>query len=139
VCVCVCVCVFARAIEQLSSEEILLFYARIKGVPSSEEHAHVQDVLHKVGLDQYGRRLSKDLSGGMRRRLSIGVALVGDPRVIFLDEPTTYVCTREPYHVLLSVGWSLGWLVGWLVGCSLDIVAQWFGSRNSSPSVECDA
>jgi ABC-type lipoprotein export system ATPase subunit len=114
VCVCVCVCVFARAIEQLSSEEILLFYARIKGVPSSEEHAHVQDVLHKVGLDQYGRRLSKDLSGGMRRRLSIGVALVGDPRVIFLDEPTTYVCTREPYHVLLSVGWSLGWLVGWL-------------------------
>ncbi len=43
----------------------------------------------KVGLEEFGKRLVKDLSGGMRRRLSVAVSLVGNPRIVFLDEPTT--------------------------------------------------
>jgi len=43
-----------------------------------------------VGLQDFPKRLVKDLSGGMRRRLSVAVSLVGNPRIVFLDEPTTY-------------------------------------------------
>lgn len=43
-----------------------------------------------MGLQDFPKRLVKDLSGGMRRRLSVAVSLVGNPRIVFLDEPTTY-------------------------------------------------
>lgn len=76
---------------QLTCRETLLFYARLKGIPKKEEKEHVKNILEKVGLGQYSTRKAQDLSGGMRRRLSIGISLVGNPRVVFLDEPTTYV------------------------------------------------
>ena len=76
---------------QLTCRETLLFYARLKGIPRKEEKSHVTSILQKVGLGQYATRKAKDLSGGMRRRLSIGISLVGNPRVVFLDEPTTLV------------------------------------------------
>lgn len=77
-------------LDILSAREILTFYARLKGVIKSEEHSHVKDTLVSVGLSEVADRQSKELSGGMRRRLSLGISLVGDPDVIFLDEPTTY-------------------------------------------------
>jgi len=73
----------------LTCEETLLFYSRLKGVSSKDEDDHVKYSLSMVGLEDYPKRLVKDLSGGMRRRLSVAVSLVGDPRIIFLDEPTT--------------------------------------------------
>lgn len=73
----------------LTCEETLLFYARLKGVAAKDENAHVVESLTQVGLQDTPKRLVKDLSGGMRRRLSVAVALVGDPRIVFLDEPTT--------------------------------------------------
>jgi ABC-type multidrug transport system ATPase subunit len=70
--------------DDLTAEEHFLFYARLKGVRPSEEKAHVASVLDKVGLNnEAGHRPSKSLSGGMKRRLSIAIALVGDPRVMF--------------------------------------------------------
>eukprot|EP00211_Chloroparvula_japonica_P005241 CAMPEP_0119123880 /NCGR_PEP_ID=MMETSP1310-20130426/3669_1 /TAXON_ID=464262 /ORGANISM="Genus nov. species nov., Strain RCC2339" /LENGTH=910 /DNA_ID=CAMNT_0007113751 /DNA_START=377 /DNA_END=3109 /DNA_ORIENTATION=+ len=90
----------------LTCEETLLFYARLKGVPSSEEKEHVAESLRSVGLENYADRRVKALSGGMRRRVSIAVSLSGHARVIFLDEPTTGldpVTRRALWDTLLAM------------------------------------
>jgi ABC-type multidrug transport system ATPase subunit len=76
--------------DTLTPREHVLFYARLKGVKSSEENAHVMDLLKHVGLDAHAdRKLAKELSGGMKRRLSVAIALAGNPLIVFLDEPST--------------------------------------------------
>lgn len=73
----------------ISVAEHVSLYARIKGVVESQVGPSVSKILQEVGLEEAKSVLSKDLSGGMRRRLSLAMALVGDPQVVFLDEPTT--------------------------------------------------
>ena len=75
--------------EDLTIEEHLLFYARLKDSPIKFENEIVEKSLHDVGLTGMGHRLTRSLSGGEKRRLSIAMALVGDPCLVFLDEPTT--------------------------------------------------
>ncbi|KAJ3029940.1 UNVERIFIED_CONTAM: hypothetical protein HDU68_010626 [Siphonaria sp. JEL0065] len=75
--------------EDLTVEEHLYFYARLKGVAGGRELDAVNQSLNQVSLEALRNRLSKTLSGGEKRRLSIAIALVGDPSVVFLDEPTT--------------------------------------------------
>lgn len=75
--------------DDLTIEEHLLFYARIKGIPSGLEADAVAKAMEDVSLTKFKGRLSKGLSGGEKRRLSIAIALVGQPNVVFLDEPTT--------------------------------------------------
>ncbi|KAI8825016.1 uncharacterized protein EV422DRAFT_242205 [Fimicolochytrium jonesii] len=76
--------------DDLTCEEHLLFYARLKGISPSEEKKVVEESLRTVALHgAFKNRLSKGLSGGEKRRLSIAIALVGHPKVVFLDEPTT--------------------------------------------------
>ncbi|EGG13872.1 ABC transporter A family protein [Cavenderia fasciculata] len=74
--------------EDLSCVETLLFYARLKGVPIADEISHVEKTLADVDLLPVKDRLVKELSGGMKRRLSLSIALVGYSRVVFLDEVT---------------------------------------------------
>jgi len=75
--------------DDLTCREHLLFYARLKGIDASREKEVVKKSLDTVSLGALKDRLSKGLSGGEKRRLSIAIALVGDPKVVFLDEPTT--------------------------------------------------
>jgi ABC-type Na+ transport system ATPase subunit NatA len=75
--------------EDLTVGEHLYFYARLKGVGVTEERAAVEAALAKVSLTTLEHRPTKRLSGGEKRRLSIAIALVGEPSVVFLDEPTT--------------------------------------------------
>lgn len=67
-----------------------LLYARLNGVPMHLELPRARMVAEQVSLD--GDPLNQkacELSGGMRRRLSIGISIICDPKVLFLDEPTT--------------------------------------------------
>ncbi|KAI8925005.1 hypothetical protein BC831DRAFT_284172 [Entophlyctis helioformis] len=75
--------------DDLTIEEHLYFYARLKGVPRDELEDSVLKAMQNVSLDKFATRITKGLSGGEKRRLSIAIALVGDPIVVFLDEPTT--------------------------------------------------
>jgi ABC-2 type transport system ATP-binding protein len=73
--------------EILTGRENLIMIAELRHVTRAEEVA--DDLLERFGLaDAAGRRVST-YSGGMRRRLDIAMSLIGDPRIIFLDEPTT--------------------------------------------------
>ena len=76
--------------DDLSVEQHLFFYARLKGVPRRWEAGLVHYVAEMVELD--GDPLLKpasSLSGGMKRRLSLGISLIGNPRIWLLDEPST--------------------------------------------------
>jgi ABC-type multidrug transport system ATPase subunit len=75
---------------ELTVADHLLLYARLKGIPAPQQRAAATLAATKVGLDGDAfLQKSRELSGGMRRRLSIAAALVGEPKVLILDEPTT--------------------------------------------------
>jgi ABC-type multidrug transport system ATPase subunit len=60
-----------------------LFYARVKGIPPKEESEAVEKAIASVSLQNFRNRLSKGLSGGEKRRLSIAIALIGSPKAVF--------------------------------------------------------
>ena len=74
---------------ELSVEENLLIYAKLYGVPSARRKKIMAELLEAVELTQWADKPVKNLSGGMRRRVEIARGLVHEPRVFFLDEPTT--------------------------------------------------
>lgn len=71
----------------LTGRENLILMGRLKGVKNPTQKA--EELLEKFNLTESGGKLSSTYSGGMRRRLDIAMSLIGDPKVIFLDEPTT--------------------------------------------------
>eukprot|EP00761_Pharyngomonas_kirbyi_P012678 gb/GECH01012705.1/.p1 GENE.gb/GECH01012705.1/~~gb/GECH01012705.1/.p1 ORF type:complete len:859 (+),score=194.83 gb/GECH01012705.1/:1-2577(+) len=86
--------------EDLTCREHLAFFTRMKGVPYKQEKEHVESLLVDVGLDKgNATKLSKKLSGGMKRRLSIAISLVGNPAIVMLDEPTTGLDPTTKRHL----------------------------------------
>ncbi|TKA83060.1 hypothetical protein B0A55_00924 [Friedmanniomyces simplex] len=81
------VCPQFDAMDQMTAIEHLRFYARARGVPNVEHN--VEQVLHAVGLAPFKSRMAGKLSGGNKRKLSLGIALIGNPSVVLLDEPSS--------------------------------------------------
>ena len=80
---------------ELTIEEHLYFYSRLKNVPTEEIPERVKESLEDVDLYNNRSAKSRELSGGMQRRLSIAIALVGKPSVVILDEPSSGL---DPFH-----------------------------------------
>jgi len=70
--------------ENLSGRQVLRFFARARGVA----RARVEEVLRRVGLDQAAHRAVRGYSRGMRQRLGLAVAILSEPELLILDEPT---------------------------------------------------
>ncbi|XP_069935833.1 cholesterol transporter ABCA5 isoform X2 [Cherax quadricarinatus] len=75
----------------LTPREHLRFFAQIRGIPSEKIKAEVEQTLKNIDLYSKGDTKAANLSGGQKRKLSIGIALIGDPKIVFLDEPTAGV------------------------------------------------
>ncbi|KAL2194308.1 hypothetical protein P885DRAFT_43208 [Corynascus similis CBS 632.67] len=81
------VCPQFDAIDVMTVEEHLRFYARVRGIPDVEHN--VSAVIRAVGLGAFRTRQAHALSGGNKRKLSLGIALMGNPTVVLLDEPSS--------------------------------------------------
>jgi ABC-type multidrug transport system ATPase subunit len=77
--------------DKLTARETIALYARIRGVPSAKVQATVDESIKRMCLESHQHTVCEHLSGGNKRKLSTAVALIGDPDVVLLDEPSTGV------------------------------------------------
>eukprot|EP01063_Lacrimia_lanifica_P008338 TRINITY_DN153_c1_g2_i1.p1 TRINITY_DN153_c1_g2~~TRINITY_DN153_c1_g2_i1.p1 ORF type:complete len:2021 (+),score=692.58 TRINITY_DN153_c1_g2_i1:98-6160(+) len=79
---------FDACLELLTCEEHLELFAALRGIPKPRVQPSIELLLNGLGLAAHRKKLSKNLSGGNRRKLSVAIALLGGPPVVFLDEPS---------------------------------------------------
>ncbi|KAF0707348.1 hypothetical protein As57867_006607, partial [Aphanomyces stellatus] len=79
---------------ELTVQEHLMFYGKIKGYTGKALELEVEQKIVEVGLTEKRHVYSNELSGGMKRKLSLAIALLGDSKIVFLDEPTSGM---DPY------------------------------------------
>ncbi|MGW2182499.1 ATP-binding cassette domain-containing protein [Streptomyces sp. NPDC001732] len=80
---------FAAVDGDIPGYENLYLIARLLDMPARRARAAADEMLERFRLADVGGKLARDYSGGMRRRLDLAASLMGDPRLVYLDEPTT--------------------------------------------------
>jgi oleandomycin transport system ATP-binding protein len=90
---------YAAVDEELTGQENLLLIARLLELSRRDARRRVGELLERFDLVEAGGRPLKTYSGGMRRRLDVAASLIGRPRVLFLDEPTTGLDPRARREV----------------------------------------
>ena len=91
-----------NSFDRITVRETIQYYARLFSCRNSD----VDGLIELVDLKEKAKEQFKDLSGGLKQRLGIAIALVNDPEVVFLDEPTTGLdphARREVWEVLLGL------------------------------------
>ena len=88
----------------LSARENLVFFARLYGMPTAEAKRGSREVLEGTGLADRAGDQAKKYSGGMKRRLNIGIGLLHRPMLLIVDEPTVWVDPRSRNAILESAG-----------------------------------
>lgn len=88
----------------LTVEENLCFFANIYGLSDSERSKRMKELLHFARLEDFTNRRAEFLSGGMKQKLALACTLVYEPKILFLDEPTTGVdpVSRREFWAILS-------------------------------------
>lgn len=69
----------------MTARENIIAFSRLQGL---RDFSHVEELLELVGLDHTGKKKCRNFSLGMKQRLAIAIALIGDPKLLILDEPT---------------------------------------------------
>jgi ABC-2 type transport system ATP-binding protein len=87
----------------LTGRENLVFFGRLYGLGGDDLNSRVDDVLDVIGLTDRAGDRAKEYSGGMQRRLNIGIGLLHRPRLLILDEPTVGVDPQSRNAILESV------------------------------------
>ena len=72
----------------MTVEEHLWFYATIKGIPDQLRYDIVEHTIAELDLEEHRNKRAGSLSGGNKRKLSVGMAIIGNPPIILLDEPS---------------------------------------------------
>jgi len=75
--------------EELTGEEHIKFFGKLKGLSGAALESEVKTCLEEVSLYKFRKRKAGAYSGGMKRRLSVACSLIGSPKVVYLDEPST--------------------------------------------------
>jgi len=87
----------------LSARENLEFFGRLYGIGGARLKSRVDEVLHLIGLAERATERTDRFSGGMQRRLNIGIGLIHQPRLLLLDEPTVGVDPQSRNAILESI------------------------------------
>lgn len=113
--------------RDLSVQENLDFFADLHGLPRAAAHQRITELLERTGLAGFEDRRAANLSGGMMQKLALACALVSQPRVMVLDEPTTGVdpVSRRAFWRLLN-------------GVRAEGVAILYATANMDEAERCD-
>src|SRR5699024_8475119 len=89
--------------EDFSAEENLTFFGIPYHLMKKLNRKRIGDVLKLSGIEDRSKGIVQTFSGGMTRRLNIGVAMLHEPQVLILDEPTVGIDPQSRYHILNTV------------------------------------
>ena len=89
--------------DDLTALENLRFWGQMYGLSGSELNARIDEVLEQIGLKDRTKARIKTYSGGMKRRVNIGVGLLHKPRILFMDEPTVGIDPQSRRAILDAV------------------------------------